>query len=82
MHLQDREPESEQHELSRELLAEERGLPRLHLKRLHLVNGRPIGATDSWLVGEFAGLLADRNLIEGSVWKTPESASIFSRRGR
>jgi GntR family transcriptional regulator len=76
VHLQDREPESEPQELARELPAEERELPRLHLKRLHLVNGRPIGVTDSWLVGPLAAQLAGRALIEGSVSKTLESIGV------
>ncbi|WP_368497019.1 GntR family transcriptional regulator [Herbiconiux sp. A18JL235] len=76
MHLRDLPAEPEPYELTRELPVEERELPRLHLKRLHLVNGRPIGITDSWLVGRSAGLLAELPLIEGSVSTTLASVGV------
>lgn len=70
IHLIDSVPESEPVELGRELSSDERELPRLHLKRLHKVNGRPIGITDSWVVGRAARALEGRDLVEGSVSKT------------
>lgn len=76
VHVRDHGAEPEPYELTRELGDDERNAPRLHLKRLHLVNGRPIGITDSWLVGRAAELLADRELIEGSVSKTFEEVGV------
>jgi len=69
-HLLDGPLENEPYELSRELEPEERELERLHLKRLHLVNGKPIGVTDSWLVGRAAEAMGGRPLVEGSLSKT------------
>lgn len=78
IHVQDRTPEAEPYELTRELEPAERKLPRLHLKRLHMVSGRPIGITDSWAVGRTSGVLAGVALIEGSLSKTLESLGISS----
>jgi GntR family transcriptional regulator len=74
--LHDGAPENEPYELSRELRPEEREFERVHLKRLHLVNGRPIGLTDSWLVGRAAEAVAGAALIEASVSKTLAAAGI------
>lgn len=78
VHLSDSASESEPDELTRELEPAERELPRLHLKRLHSVNGRPIGITDSWIVGRAASLLTGLNLIEGSLSKTLDSIGVSS----
>ncbi|GAA2450665.1 GntR family transcriptional regulator [Agromyces soli] len=69
-------PEAEPYELSRELSADERRLPRLHLKRVHTVNGDPIGLTDSWLAGRGAEALAGRDLFDVSVSKTLQAAGL------
>lgn len=76
LHLADHEVEPEPSELVRELSAEEREGGRLHLKRVHLVNRRPIGITDSWIAGPAAESLAGRALIEGSVSKTLASVGV------
>lgn len=76
LHLTDAPAEAEPYELAEELSPEERQLPRLHLKRLHKVNGRPIGITDSWIVGEAAHLLDGVELAEGSLSKTLESFGV------
>jgi GntR family transcriptional regulator len=68
--LTDASEEDEPYDLVRELAPEERGGQRLHLKRLHLVNGRPIGLTDSWLAGDAASELRDVPLVEASVSKS------------
>lgn len=78
IHLVDGEPEPEPAELRRELDADEMDLPRLHLKRLHKVNGRPIGITDSWIAGRAAQALEGRELVEGSVSKTLTKVGIAS----
>ncbi len=80
VHLTDATPEDEPYDLVRELTPAERGTPRLHLKRLHLVNGRPIGLTDSWIAGRAADALRGRELIDASVSKTLESVSIAADR--
>ncbi len=76
LHLQEAAPEGEPYELSREIEPAERELERLHLKRLHLVNGKPIGVTDSWLVGRAADALRGQTLLEGSLSKTLAVAGI------
>jgi GntR family transcriptional regulator len=76
VHLSESAVEDEPYELARELTADERSLDRLHLKRLHLVNSRPIGITDSWLVGPGKDALVGTALIEGSVSKTLQAAGI------
>lgn len=68
--LQDRQSEPEPYDLARSLTDTERELPRVHFKRLHLVNERPIGLTDSWLVANKAPLSATARLIDGSLSKT------------
>jgi GntR family transcriptional regulator len=76
VHLTDATIEEEPYELVRELTPAERTGARLHLKRLHLVNGRPIGLTDSWLAGLAAERLQGRELVEASVSKTLERVRI------
>jgi GntR family transcriptional regulator len=76
VHLADAPIEEEPYELVRELTPAERSGTRLHLKRLHLVNGRPIGLTDSWLAGLAAKRLRGRKLVEASVSKTLETVPI------
>lgn len=76
MHLKDAAAEDEPYEISRELQRIERGAQRLHLKRLHFVNKRPIGVTDSWLAGKAAEALQGRELVDGSVSKSLEAAGI------
>src|SRR3990170_910076 len=76
VHLADSPVEDEPYELTRELTADDRALDRVHLKRLHLVNGRPIGLTDSWAAGDAASVLKDRSLVEGSVSKTLELGGV------
>jgi GntR family transcriptional regulator len=76
VHLTDVAPEEEPYDLVRELTPAERSGTRLHLKRLHLVNGRPIGLTDSWLAGRAAETLQGRQLVESSVSKTLETVPI------
>lgn len=80
VHLADAAAEEEPYDLVRELTPDERGTTRLHLKRLHLVNGRPIGLTDSWLAGRAADTLRDRELIDASVSKTLDAAAIAADR--
>lgn len=78
IHLVDAPAESEPFDLTSQLDAAERELPRLHLKRLHKVNGRPIGVTDSWLAGRAAGVLEGVELVEGSLSKTLEPLGVRS----
>lgn len=60
-------------------------LPRLHLKRLHLVNERVIGLTDSWVPEDLVPGLRGRSLDCGSLWRTlresyglnPADAALF-----
>lgn len=73
VHLAEAAEEDEPYELARELSPAERAGERLHLKRLHLVNGKPIGVTDSWIAGDAARELRGVPLSEGSVSKTLES---------
>ncbi|MFG2041377.1 GntR family transcriptional regulator [Dactylosporangium sp. NPDC048998] len=77
IHLTDAAEEQEPYELTRTLTREERALPRLHLKRLHLVNSKPIGITDSWLAGAAADALRGTVLIDGSVSKSLDPHGIF-----
>ncbi|MFF0265408.1 GntR family transcriptional regulator [Kribbella sp. NPDC004536] len=76
VHLVDAAPEEEPYDLVRELTPAERSGTRLHLKRLHLVNGRPIGITDSWLAGRAAETMRGRELVEASVSKTLQQEAI------
>ncbi|MGO4689190.1 GntR family transcriptional regulator [Glaciibacter sp. 2TAF33] len=62
--------EAEPYELARYLPESERDLNRVHFKRLHLVNDRPIGLTDSWVVSGVAPLKVKSKLIDGSLSKT------------
>jgi GntR family transcriptional regulator len=77
IHLKDAAEEVEPYELARALTPEERTLPRLHLKRLHLVNSKPIGVTDSWLAGRAADALRGTTLVDGSVSKSLSSHGLF-----
>ncbi|GAA3140007.1 GntR family transcriptional regulator [Kribbella aluminosa] len=76
VHLADAAPEEEPYDLVRELTPAERSGTRLHLKRLHLVNGRPIGITDSWLAGRAAETMQGRELVEASLSKTLQHEAI------
>ncbi len=78
IHLTEGPPENEPYELANELEPAERDQPRLHLKRLHKVNGRPIGITDSWVAGPAVELLRDVELVEGSLSKTLEPLGVSS----
>lgn len=62
--------DDEPYELTRNLPEAERDLARIHFKRLHLVNDRPIGLTDSWLVAKHAPLTTRSELADGSLSKT------------
>lgn len=62
--------EEQPEELVRMIREKERSLPKLHLKRVHAVNGHRIGVTDSWLVGQSADVLRGVPLVDGSVSKT------------
>ena len=77
LQLADTAEELEPYELARALSAEERALPRLHLRRLHLVNSKPIGVTDSWLAGRAAEALRGTSLTDGSVSKSLAAHDIF-----
>lgn len=70
LHLKDAPAEDEPYELTKLVSEEESRLPRLHLKRLHVVNERAIGITDSWLVKSRAPRLARRSLVDGSLSRT------------
>lgn len=72
--------EDEPYELFRELTTDERGLARLHLKRLHTVDGKAIGITDSWLAGAARDVLIQQPLQDASVSKTLEAAGVVARR--
>ncbi|PDQ35092.1 MAG: hypothetical protein B5766_08195 [Candidatus Lumbricidophila eiseniae] len=80
VHLQDSAVENEPYELSRELPVAERETERLHKKRLHMVNGRAIGLTDSWLAGRAVAAVRDIPLIEASVSKTLEAVGLVPTR--
>ncbi|TAM67565.1 MAG: GntR family transcriptional regulator [Microbacteriaceae bacterium] len=67
--LRDSGEDAEPYELAHNLPDGERDVPRIHFKRLHLVNDRPIGLTDSW-VTTAAPLDAKTELIDGSLSKT------------
>jgi GntR family transcriptional regulator len=75
--LTDAPVEDEPYELSRALTPEEKAMPRLHLRRLHVVNAKPIGITDSWLAGAPADALRGTTLIDGSVSKSLDQHGIF-----
>jgi GntR family transcriptional regulator len=77
IHLREASEEEEPYELSRMITPEERGMPRLHLKRLHVVNSKPIGITDSWLAGRAADALRGETLLDGSVSKSLDPHGIF-----
>ncbi|MET8944567.1 GntR family transcriptional regulator [Streptomyces sp. NPDC004542] len=70
VHLRDEPAQPEPYELARLLGAEEAALARLHLKRLHVVNERAIGLTDSWLPERLAPGLGDLELVSGSLSRT------------
>ncbi|TCO44011.1 DNA-binding GntR family transcriptional regulator [Kribbella antiqua] len=77
IHLTAAAVEDEPYELARALTPEEREMPRLHLKRLHVVNHKPIGVTDSWLAGASADALRGTTLVDGSVSKSLDEHGIF-----
>lgn len=70
IHLRDEPDRPEPYELTRLISADEAALPRLHLKRLHLVNERAIGLTDSWIPEGLVPGLRERSLDRGSVSHT------------
>lgn len=78
--LHDDHDEVEPRELTRDLPDRERHVPRIHFKRLHLVNERPIGLTDSWVVAQNVPLTATSKLIDGSLSKTLAAQNISASR--
>ncbi|MFD4529724.1 GntR family transcriptional regulator [Streptomyces sp. NPDC058470] len=68
--LRDEPAEPEPHELIKLITPEEASVKRLHLKRLHVVNDRAIGLTDSWVPEPVAPGLSDRLLVDGSLSRT------------
>lgn len=70
IHLRDEPDEAEPYELTRLITAEEAASKRIHLKRLHVVDDREIGITDSWVVRSVAPRLARRSLVDGSLSRT------------
>jgi GntR family transcriptional regulator len=70
IHLRDEPTEAEPHELIKLISPEEASAERLHLKRLHVVNDRAIGLTDSWVTRTMAPGLSDRPLVDGSLSRT------------
>ncbi|MFB7493176.1 GntR family transcriptional regulator [Streptomyces sp. NPDC056161] len=70
IHLRDEPAVPEPYELSRLLTPEETAAKRVHLKRLHVVDQRAIGITDSWVVRALVPRLSRRTLIDGSVSRT------------
>ncbi|MGW0582869.1 GntR family transcriptional regulator [Streptomyces sp. NPDC002920] len=70
IHLTDEPAEPEPHELIKLITPEEASAKRLHLKRLHVVNDRAIGLTDSWVPQSVAPGLSDQVLIDGSLSQT------------
>jgi GntR family transcriptional regulator len=74
IHLTDEPLAPEPHELTKLVTSEEASAKRLHLKRLHVVNDRAIGLTDSWVPESVAPGLADQVLIDGSLSRTLREA--------
>nr|WP_284750915.1 GntR family transcriptional regulator [Arthrobacter sp. efr-133-R2A-120] len=72
--------EMEPYELTRGLTEEEQAANRLHFKRLHRVDDRPIGLTDSWLVEGISALKQGDDLIDGSLSRTLERLGVASFR--
>jgi GntR family transcriptional regulator len=71
VHLRDEPTEPAPHELIKLITPEEASAKRLHLKRLHVVNERAIGLTDSWVPEPMAPPgLSDHPLIDGSLSRT------------
>ncbi|MFF5991199.1 GntR family transcriptional regulator [Prauserella flavalba] len=70
LHLRDEPEEPEPYELRKLLGEEEAEARRVHLKRLHVVDDRAIGLTDSWVVRSVAPRLARRSLVDGSLSRT------------
>lgn len=62
--------EIEPPELRRDLSDDEAVLPKTHLKRLHLIDERPIGLSDSWVVQLGLPDLSEIDLTKGSVSTT------------
>lgn len=72
-HLEQADIKQEPFELTRFLKDSEIDLPRMYLKRLHLVDGRGIGITESWFVAAGCPDLLSQPLLEGSLSKTLET---------
>ncbi len=70
LHLTDEPAEPAPRELVKLITPEEASAERLHLKRLHVVNDRAIGLTDSWVPEAVAPGLSDQPLIDGSLSRT------------
>lgn len=70
VHLRAAPPEQQPYELTRLLTAEEARAEVWHAKRVHTVDGRPIGITDSWVGTAMTPGLADEPLIDGSMSQT------------
>jgi len=70
IHLTDEPAEPEPRELIKLVTPEEASTERLHLRRLHVVNDRTIGLTDSWVPQTVAPELSDQVLIDGSLSRT------------
>ena len=68
--VRDLPSEPEPHELVKLISEDEASLPRFQLKRLHVVNDRAIGITDSWVPKRVAPQLGRRALLDGSLSKT------------
>jgi GntR family transcriptional regulator len=68
--LRDAATADEPYELARALTEDERSTTRIHFRRLHVVNNRPIGLTDSWLASNIVPLTEDAQLHEGSLSKS------------
>lgn len=71
-HLRDAHVEEEPLELRRLIEGQEGADEKIHLKRLHRVDGQIIGLTDSWVVQQLAPDLDRRSLIDGSLSRTLE----------
>ncbi|MFE2046273.1 GntR family transcriptional regulator [Streptomyces sp. NPDC059477] len=70
VHLRDEPAVPEPYELTKLITPEEAAAKRVHLKRLHVVDHRAIGITDSWVVQALTPRLSRRTLIDGSLSRT------------
>ncbi|MDX6330146.1 MAG: GntR family transcriptional regulator, N-acetylglucosamine utilization regulator [Streptomycetaceae bacterium] len=70
VHLREEPAEPEPYELTKLLSPEEAATKRVHLKRLHVVDHRAIGITDSWVAHALVPRLSRRTLIDGSLSRT------------